>query len=113
MRISDALRVRDIIANNPNIKVNNVSPIVADDMALYPYISYKRVGAEFDAWKRANGVAKVTMELAVWSDDYDESLRVADQVMDVLSAEQGIYIQNCLEGYENGAFYQDITITVE
>ena len=50
MRISDALRVRDLIANNPNIKVNNVSPIVADDMALYPYISYKRVGAEFDAW---------------------------------------------------------------
>ena len=113
MRISDALRVRDIIANNPSIKVNNVSPSVGGDMALYPYSSYKRVGAEVEGWKRGNGVAKVTMELAVWSDDYDESLRVAEQVMDVLSAEQGIYIQNCIEGYENGAFYQDITITVE
>lgn len=113
MRIADELRLRDALMASPTLGVSNVCPVVADEATTYPYIAYKRVNSEFDAWKRANGVYKMTVEVVVWSDDYDESIVVAERAMDVISAEHGMSIQNCIEGYEGGAYYQLITITME
>lgn len=113
MRISEELRVRDVLMASSTLGVSNISPIVADDTALFPYISYKRINTDFDVWKRSNGVVKLTLEIAVWSDDYDESVRVAERAMDIISEQAGMSIINCTEGYDSCAYYQVITMTIE
>ena len=87
-------------------------PIVASEGVTYPYIAYERQSVEMSAWKRGADIVSATFVVAVWSDNYDESILVAERVIGTLSA-HGVDIEGVTEGFQNGAFYQSITVRLD
>ena len=112
MRLSDTLDVREWLVHEPNLGVSAIMPIVASESVTYPYIAYERQSVEMSAWKRGADIVSATFVVAAWSDDYDESIIVAERIIDTLAA-HGVAIEGVTEGFQNGAFYQSITVKLD
>ena len=107
MKISDTLLLREWLMSEPNLAVNAISPIVVDETARYPYIAYQRQSVEMRAWKRACDIDSATFDIVVWSDDYDETIVIAERVIAVLNA-RDVTVNQITEGWQNNAFFQSI-----
>ena len=107
MKISDTLLLREWLMSEPNLCVNAISPIVVDEGVHYPYIAYQRQSVEMCAWKRACDIDSATFDIVVWSDDYDETIVIAERVIAVLNA-RDVTVKQITEGWQNNAFFQSI-----
>ena len=112
MKISDTLLLREWLMSEPNLAVNAISPIVVDETARYPYIAYQRQSVEMCAWKRACDIDSATFDVVVWSDDYDETIVIAERIIAVLNAHD-VTVNQITEGWKNNAFYQLINCTMK
>jgi hypothetical protein len=92
--------------------VNAVVPLVADEHTRYPFVAYERVGTEPSAYKRGEQVAAMTVELSVWSENYDESLALADECIARAGA-NGWRLQNATEECVIGAYCQRLTLRID
>ena len=95
---------------------NKVFPLVANAGTTFPFIVYRRSGYRpndnKDLWDEI-----VSVELAILSDKYEESVNVANVVADVLEdAEtelvEQIKITNIFEDYQEDTFIQKINIDI-
>lgn len=112
MKISDTLLLREWLMSEPNLAVNAISPIVVDEGVRYPYIAYQRQSVEVCAWKRACDIDSATFDIVVWSDDYDETIVIAERVIEVLNAHD-VTVNQITEGWQNNAFFQSINCTMK
>ena len=78
-----------ILANN---KIQKVYPLVADEGTTFPFIVYRRTGLKPASTKdRYNYKEMASMEIIVASDNYSESIQLAEQVKDILEHTRGTY----------------------
>lgn len=112
MKLSDTLEIREVLMTDATLGVTAVTPIVAYDITKYPYISYQRKSVEMSMFKRGDEISSAIIDVAVWSDDYDQTIVIAERVLQLLCA-KGYTIITVNEVYESGAYAQVITVEVQ
>lgn len=108
-----------ILLNNEdvtNVLNNKIFPLVANAGTTFPFVVYRRSGYRTDGNKDyADEI--VSVELAVLSQKYEESVNVADIVADALNRKEtniidDIRIVNIYEDFSEDTYIQKISIDI-
>ena len=115
----------DILGNNADVSSivgNKVYPLVANQDTEYPFVVYRRENViPTDTKDRYVFSFESNIEILAVSEDYDESLELADKISNALNGKEGIiagfdvkeikYLGDD-EDYIEGAFVQRITFKI-
>lgn len=108
-----------ILLNNEdvtNVLNNKIFPLVANAGTTFPFVVYRRSGYRTDGNKDyADEI--VSVELAILSQKYEESVNVADIVADALNRKEtniidDIRIVNIYEDFSEDTYIQKISIDI-
>jgi hypothetical protein len=73
-----------------NIVQGRIFPHPADENVSYPFVSYQRISANEDhGLGGSHGVIRARFQITAWSDNFDEALKVEQQVRMALVAFSG------------------------
>lgn len=114
--------IRKVLTEDAEVqsKVTKVFPVVTDK-ALLPYIAYRREGFEPGLFKGGNADT-VSVEIAVFSADYESGIDIAEAVRVALDGCQadlyGLRMRSCYlsdsdEGYQDDAYVQRLVFTIK
>ena len=115
--------IRKLLTEDEGIKaakVTKVFPVVTDEARL-PYIAYRRADIEPGPFKGGNADT-VTVEVAVFTKDYDSGIELAEVVRRVLDGRQadidGLRMRSCTlsggdEKYQDDAYVQYLIFTIK
>lgn len=114
--------IRSLLVADPTIKakVTKVFPVVTDKANL-PYIAYRRAGIEPRPFKGGNADT-VTVEVLVFTADYESGVELAEDVRRVLDCQQdeidGLTMRSCTltdgeEAYQDDAYVQRLVFTIK
>lgn len=115
--------IRKLLTESAEVKaakVTKVFPVVTDEARL-PYIAYRRADIEAGPFKGGNADT-VTMEVAVFTKDYESGIELAEIVRKVLDGRQaeidGLRMRSCTlaggdEKYQDDAYVQYLVFTVK
>lgn len=81
---------------NNKIGINKVYPLVNSESATYPYIVYQRVNSDKENDKEKTRLDYLTYLIIVSCDSYNDSLEVADMVINALDNKRNFEV----EGFE-------------
>jgi hypothetical protein len=99
-----------------------IFPLVANADTTYPFIVYSRTSLRVDYCKEGISGNSVEFQIVAVSDNYVESLEVANRVRGVLELlryrDEGVYISECKlssvsEEYMEDAFIQRLTFVIK
>lgn len=103
--------------------IKNVYPLVAEKGTTYPFVIYRRVNLQHSNTKdRFNYQELATVEIIVASSSYEESIKIARDVMYKLEHTRGLYndisiseikMINAEEDFIEDAFVQKLTFAIE
>lgn len=103
--------------------IDNVYPLVADEGTSYPFIIYRRANLTPSSTKdRYNYKELASIQIIVASNEYQNSIDVAELVRDKMEHTRGIYnelnigdiiLMNADENYIEDAFVQTLTFNIE
>ena len=115
--------IRKLLTEDEEIKaakVTKVFPVVTDEARL-PYIAYRRADIEPGPFKGGNADT-VTVEVAVFTKDYESGIELAEVVRRVLDGRQadidGLKMRSCTlsggdEKYQDDAYVQYLIFTIK
>lgn len=115
--------IRKLLTEDEEIKaakVTKVFPVVTDEARL-PYIAYRRADIEPGPFKGGNADT-VTVEVAVFTKDYESGIELAEVVRRVLDGQQadidGLRMRSCTlsggdEKYQDDAYVQYLIFTIK
>lgn len=122
MRISISKHIYKTLSENPELKKRigmKIYPIATKSEVKFPFIVYERESVTTTYDKGGPAMADVDVAIYVLSDDYTESLEIAELVISALDMKQAEYegydvlnarINNVPESYVNQTFVQQINI---
>lgn len=99
-----------------------IYPLIANADTTYPFIVYARTGLAVDYCKDGTVENKIDFQILSVSDNYVESLEVANQIRNILEMkrykEEDICIRECklysvAEEYMEDAFIQRLNFTIK
>ena len=103
--------------------IDKVYPLVAEEGTTYPFIVYRRSGLYPATTKDRYSYKEVaTVEVLVVSNDYEDSINLAEKVKGKMEHTRGKYnevtigdvtLQNADENYLEDAFVQKLTFQME
>lgn len=109
-----------ILAQN---NIQKVYPLVADEGTTFPFIVYRRTGLQPASTKdRYNYKEMATVELIVASDNYTDSIQLAEQVKNILEHTRGTFndirigeieLTESDEDYLEDTFIQRLNFNIE
>lgn len=108
-----------ILLNNEdvtNVLDNKIFPLVANAGTTFPFLVYRRSGFRTEGNKDYSDEI-VTVELAILSQKYEESVNAADIVADAVDRKEtniidDIRIVNIYEDYSEDTYIQKISIDI-
>lgn len=108
-----------ILLNNEdvtNVLDNKIFPLVANAGTTFPFLVYRRSGYRTDG-NKDYGNEIVSVEIAVLSPKYEESVNVADVVADTLNGKNteiidDIKIVNIYEDFAEDTYIQKMSIDI-
>lgn len=120
--LSAGIIIRDILANNADVKVNKVYPIVTD-CAVLPYIVYRRIALRNNPVKKGlYGADTAQIEVLCLHSDYSGSVELAEAVRGALEYAQyekdGLAMRGCTledseELWQDDAYIQRLVFNVK
>lgn len=114
--------IRQIILSSNKIKNavgTKIYPLVATQGTTFPFIVYRRNGYSPNNNKDYNNGEIVYFEIVVIATNYEESVRIANDIADVLIATnetegiESIKVTNIAEDYITDSYTQKINLEVE
>ena len=114
--------IRSMMVADASIKAKatKVFPVVTDKANL-PYIAYRRAGIESKPFKGGKADT-VTVEVLVFTADYESGVELAEDVRRVLDCQQGeidgLTMRSCTladgeEAYQDDAYVQKLVFTIK
>lgn len=115
--------IRKLLTESAEVRAANVTkvfPVVTDEARL-PYIAYRRADIEPGPVKVGNADT-VTVEVAVFTKDYESGIELAEVVRSVLDGQQaeieGLRMRSCTltggdEKYQDDAYVQYLVFTIK
>lgn len=98
---------------------NKIFPLVAKEDTTFPFVTYSRDNIQITYTKMFNHDNLVTITYKVYSDNYDESVTIANLIRNILERKQieipneikinDIRIVNMYEQYNENGFCESIT----
>lgn len=118
--------IYNILSNNVDVvnKVNKkIYPLVADQSTTFPFIVYRRTGLEPSTTKdRYIYSSSAIIQIVIASENYNDSVDIAEKVKDALIGKRGIYsnieilditLINADEDYFEDTFIQTLTLNIK
>lgn len=114
--------IRQIILSSNSVKNavgTKIYPLVATQGTTFPFIVYRRNGYSPNTNKDFNHSENVYIEIVVIATNYEESVRIANDIADVLIATneteniENIKVTNIAEDYISDSYTQKINLEVE
>lgn len=115
--------IYNILANDETLTTlvnKRIFPLVAEQGTLYPFIIYRRTNIDTNSNKDENGEI-IYVELNIVSNNYQNSVEVAEQVRKILEHKSGTYseieiddieINSASEEFSEDGFIQNITLKI-
>lgn len=118
--------IYNILSNDVDVvnKVNKkIYPLVADQSTTFPFIVYRRTGLEPSTTKdRYIYSSSAIIQIVIASENYNDSVDIAEKVKDALIGKRGIYsnieilditLINADEDYFEDTFIQTLTLNIK
>lgn len=118
--------IYNILSNDVDVvnKVNKkIYPLVADQSTTFPFIVYRRTGLEPSTTKdRYIYSSSAIIQIVIASENYNDSVDIAEKVKDALIGKSGIYsnieilditLINADEDYFEDTFIQTLTLNIK
>ena len=102
------------------IPMNNIFPLIAEEDTTFPFVVFSRTGLQVDYCKDGSCDNRLTYSFIVVSDDYFESIQIANRIRYILEDYRcktnevtidPIKLQNASEQTFNDAFLQTLEFT--
>lgn len=122
MSKNNSLKVGKFVADRLK-DIIEIYPVIADHEAKYPFATYRRTGLTTYTTKNISNYSEhVLLDISIASQNYDESIELADKVKTALEhlkgIKDGIYVEgidtiDANENWQNDAFIQTITFRIK
>jgi hypothetical protein len=124
MKVTEAgAAIYNILASDARVSgmvEDRIFPLVAKNATTFPFIAYRRGGMVPGNTKDRLYQWEVTIDMACVSNDYKQSVDMADAVMDALLDKRfaryddidSIRLDNASEDYLDDAFVQTLELTI-
>lgn len=93
-------------------KCKNTYPLIAPENTNFPFVIYGRSAATPTYTKFGLVSATLSFDISVYGNSYEQSFKLANDIIDELNKNQDIRIENANEMYSEGTFVQSITLTI-
>ena len=113
LRIGDVLR--DVLMGSSLVaeKVGGIYPYTTQSEAKHPFIVYDGIVVDYVETKDGAVPSEITVNVNVNAGDYDESIAIAEEVLDVLMEEGNVSPLSVGGDYDNAAMMYKHEITIK